>query len=149
MYEGDEIPADEEAVSNIRAQMNPDPVLPPTEALPILTPVPYSAPAVDRILGLSTRQIELINNVDIGQLETGAARERRLETLYRDISAIKKFLPYMDEIRGFLSTMPHDDNEDMLEALSLTDMKLRQFISEINAKLTSLETELDLKKVSG
>lgn len=141
MYEGDDV--EDEAKQNALDQMFP---LPRTEPLEVTPPVRYTPPAVEKVLGLSTRQKALINNDDPLK-ETGAARERRLQIIHRDIDAINKFLPYLDQVRGFMSTMPTDEDEGLVEALALSDMKLRQFISEINAKLASLEQELELKKV--
>lgn len=142
MYDGG--PVDEEVAQNARDQQHPT-WQAPTEELTI-TPQPYTAPMIESVLGLSKRQIDLINNRDNPPPQTGAARERRLETIYRDISAINNFLPYMDQVRGFMSTMPHDDNEGLVEALAMADLQLRKFIAEVDAKLSSLETELALKK---
>lgn len=144
MYEGDSV--QDEVAQNARDQQRPS-WHAPTEELTI-TPQPYAAPMIESVLGLSKRQIDLINNRDNPPPQTGAARERRLEVLYRDISAINNFLPYMDQVRGFMSTMPTNEDEGLIEALGLCDMKLRQFISEINATLASLETELNLKKAT-
>lgn len=146
MYEGDGVY--DEVRQNAYDQQHPDqsePLL--TARMEVATTRPMVVARPEIVIGLSKRQMDLINNVDVGQAETGAARERRLETIYTDIASINQFLPYMDQIRGFMSTMPHDDNEDLIEALRMADLKLKQFITEIQTKLASLEYELELKKV--
>lgn len=148
MYDGwDDI--EDEVRQNARDQQHPATFqevvrsfrLAPTQEIPALSPVPRSIP------GLSRRQMDLIDNKDGGQPNTGAARERRLEIIQRDIAAIKRFLPRMDEVRGFVSTMPHDNDEELIEAMDMADMQLTKFITTVAAKLASLETELELKKV--
>lgn len=95
------------------------------------------------VSGLSTRQVELIHNNDT--LNTGVARQRRLEIIERDMAAIHRFLPRLEEVRAFLATMPTEDDETLGEAKNLSDMKLRGFEREVTATLLSLETELELK----
>lgn len=100
-----------------------------------------------RIPGLSQRQMDLIDNKDDGLPEAGAARERRLQVIDKDMKAIRRFLPRMEEVREFLGTMEHNEDEDLIEALAMADCELRGFISKVTRKLNSLEAELELKKV--
>lgn len=114
--------------------------VPVTQELHALPPAPKVIP------GLSKRQMDLIQNKDDGQPETGAARERRLQIIDRDMKTIRRFLPRMEEVREFLTTMQHNDDEDLIEALAMADCELRNFISKVTRKLNSLEAELELKK---
>lgn len=115
--------------------------LAPTQEIPALLPGPVTA-----IPGLSTRQVQLIYNNDT--LNGGAARERRLGIIDKDMADIRRFLPRLEEVRAYLATMPTDEDEALAEAKNLSDMKLRGFERDVTSTLRSLETELELKKVT-
>lgn len=149
MYDGGN-DLDEDVIQEVREnshdQQNPPRVI-SSRARFDTQPIPEIGLAP--VMGLSRRQNELIMNNDVGQPQTGAARERRLQVIDRDIAAINRFLPRMKEVRAFLATMPIEDDEALAEAKQMSDLKLAVFIAEIASMLASLEEELELKRPTG
>lgn len=100
---------------------------------------------VTAIPGLSTRQMELINNVDNGQPNQGEARKHRLEVIVIEMDYIERILPKLEVIRTYLEEMLSED-EDLIEAKRLVDSKVRAFIKHVTGKRETLQLELDIKR---
>lgn len=116
----------------------------PTEGVAVISaPLPDFKP----VPGLSHRQVELIHNIDNELPEQGRARQQRLLTINNDIASIECFLPGLEIVRAFLDTMPTNDDAYLVEAKKMADMKLRSFIVEVGERLTSLQRELEIKRV--
>lgn len=149
MYDGiDDI--QDEVRQNARDQQHPTqphPILKAQAMQHALRTEQFSLPpGPAKIAGLSTRQMELINNKDtLPSGANGAARQRRLGIIERDITHINRFLPRLEEVRAYLATMSTDNDEALAEAKRLCDLKLRAFEREVTMTLDSLITEQELK----
>lgn len=142
MYDGSKEVYDE-VKENARVQQHPlvrGLSMHPTLQMPALSPGPQT------VFGLSTRQMELLNNNDTGQPNQGEGRRRRIETIIIEIDYINTLLPNLEKVRAYLAGMPVEGDEDLQDAKRLADQKLKAFDKHVTSKLETLELELSIKR---
>lgn len=148
MYDGTN-DIEDEVKQNVRDQQHPDKVVFPTSMhykLSDTQPMPALSAGPKKHFGLSQRQNDLINNVDVGQPEQGAARKRRMDGIVIEIDYMEKLLPNVKKVCSYLASMPVEDDVDLAEAKRLSISKLKTFLTHISSKLETLQLELDIKR---